>query len=62
MKQRKRKAMLRAEIDQQLLKAMQTPATAMTNQDWDDIRNEGRKLANKRNHVLKHQPQRGDGM
>lgn len=35
----------RAQINENLLAAVQTPASPMTKKDWEDIRREGKKLA-----------------
>jgi antitoxin ParD1/3/4 len=45
---REREKTLLAQIEQTLLKATRTPLSKMTGDDWDDIRNKGRKLARKR--------------
>jgi hypothetical protein len=45
---REREKTLMTQVDQTLIKAMQTPVTEMTNGDWDDIRKKGRKLSPKR--------------
>lgn len=36
---------MQAQVDRVLLDAIQTPITVMTDRDWDEIAQEGRKLA-----------------
>jgi antitoxin ParD1/3/4 len=48
MIRREREKTLRVQIDETLCKALQTPLREMTDDDWDDIRRQGRKLATKR--------------
>jgi antitoxin ParD1/3/4 len=45
---REREKTLLARVDQTLLRAIRTPVTELTNDDWNDIRTKGRKLARKR--------------
>jgi hypothetical protein len=50
---RRRENMLTGQVDQILLKAIETPVSKMTDDDWKDIRDKGRKIARKRN---RHDP------
>ena len=48
MLRRERERSLRFQIDRKLAEAMKSPATPMTDADWDKIEKAGRKLAAKR--------------
>ena len=48
MLRREREKSLRFQIDQSLAKAMESPATEMTDTDWGHIEKAGRKLVQKR--------------
>jgi antitoxin ParD1/3/4 len=48
MLRRERERSLRFQIDQSLAKAMESPASPMTESDWVNIEKAGRKLAAKR--------------
>lgn len=48
MLRRQRESSVQYRIEQALLRAVETPISPMTDQDWRDIASEGRKLAKKR--------------
>jgi Arc/MetJ-type ribon-helix-helix transcriptional regulator len=48
MIRREREKTLRFQVDKRLEEALQTPVSAMIDQDWDDIRRRGRKLATRK--------------